>query len=64
MREILTFEPAYTAEKALQEFADQKRIKQYVPEAISKASDAERLRSIMEGRKQNQQVDLEGKGNE
>jgi UDP-glucose 4-epimerase len=50
MREVLHFSPSFTAEDALREFAEQNRVKQYVPDAITKAYDVDRLKSIIERR--------------
>ena len=52
MREKLQFSPSFTAEDALREFAEQNRVKQYVPEAITKAYDVDRLRNIIERRQE------------
>lgn len=59
MREVLHFEPAFTAEETLREFADQNRVKQFVPEAISRVYDVDRLKNIIEWRRQSRdpQVD-------
>ncbi len=59
MRDILQFSPQFLAEDALQAFADQKRVKQYVPEAISRAYDADRLKGIIERRRQNRKPQLD-----
>jgi UDP-glucose 4-epimerase len=52
MRDELLFSPSFTAEDAIREFAELNRVKQYVPEAISKAYDVDRLRSIIERRQE------------
>ena len=70
MRDILQFSPDFSAEEALQAFADQNRVKHYVPETISKAYDVDRLKGIIERRRQNRdpQVDssddVDGDNNE
>ena len=75
MHDILQFEPAFTAEDALREFSEHHRVKKYVPEAISRTYDVDRLKSIIERRRQNRDpqednpqvelvVDLEGDDHE
>jgi UDP-glucose 4-epimerase len=51
MRDILNFEPTYTAEEALQEFANQSRAKRYMPETFTRAYDVDRLKEIIERRR-------------
>jgi UDP-glucose 4-epimerase len=51
MRNKLNFEPTYTAEEALQEFASQRRKNRYMPEAITRAYDVDRLKGIIERRR-------------
>jgi UDP-glucose 4-epimerase len=60
MRDELQFSPAFTAEVALREFDEQNRVKQYVPEAITKAYDVDRLRSIIERRKKKTDTEPDG----
>jgi hypothetical protein len=51
MRTGLKFEPHYTAEEALREFAAQQRLRHYLPEAAARAYDEDRLRDTMERRR-------------
>jgi len=51
MNEVLGFTPQYTAEEALREFAGQRRMRRYMPEAAGRAYDEERLRDIIERRR-------------
>jgi UDP-glucose 4-epimerase len=50
MREELGFEPRYLAEDALLELAEQKRLRQYLPQSAVLAQSEERLRAIIEHR--------------
>jgi UDP-glucose 4-epimerase len=59
MREELEFSPSFSAEDALREFAEQNRIKKYVPDAITKAYDVDRLKSIIERRQEKSVKGLE-----
>lgn len=52
MREELGFAPRYTAEETLREFADQRRGGSYLPDSPTAARDEERLRQIIEQRRQ------------
>ncbi len=51
MRSVLGFTPQYTAEEALREFAGQQRLRQYMPESMTRAHDEERLRHTIERRR-------------
>jgi UDP-glucose 4-epimerase len=51
MREKLGFEPRYLAEEALLELAEQKRLRQYLPQSTVLAQSEERLRAIIEHRR-------------
>ena len=51
MRDELGFEPQYTADEALREFAGEQRMRKYMPEAAALAYDEERLRDTMERRR-------------
>lgn len=51
MRDQLGFQPVYTAEEALREFAGKQRLRRYMPESQSLAYDQERLRDTLERRK-------------
>lgn len=61
MNEVLQFEPTFTASDTLREIAKQNRVKKYVPEAISRAYDVDKLKHIIERRRLNRdpQVDFE-----
>jgi len=50
MHEEMGFEPAYTAEEALREFAGQLRLKKYKPESPDLVFDEERLRDTLDRR--------------
>ncbi len=52
MREELGFAPRYTAEEALREFAEARRLGHYRPESALSAQSEERLRRIIEQRRQ------------
>ena len=51
MREILSFEPIYSSEEILREFAEERRKKGYLPETITRAYDVDRLREIIDQRR-------------
>jgi UDP-glucose 4-epimerase len=51
MRAALDFEPHYTAEETLREFAAQQRLRHYLPESAAMAYDEERLRDTLERRR-------------
>ena len=51
MRDVLGFEPRYTGEEALREFAGQQRLNQFSPETVPLAFDEERLRDTIERRR-------------
>jgi UDP-glucose 4-epimerase len=53
MEEVLQFEPAIAAEDALREYGEQYRKKHYMPEAISRAYDVDRLKRVIESRRLN-----------
>jgi UDP-glucose 4-epimerase len=59
MREVLRFNPTFSVEDTLRKIGDQRRSKKYMPEAISRAYDVDRLKRIIERRSQNsnQRVD-------
>lgn len=50
MRDVLKFSPTYSAEETLRQFADQRRTKSYVPDAISRSYDVDRMRKLIERR--------------
>lgn len=50
MQTEMRFTPQYTAEAALREFASQQRLRRYLPEAMTRAYEAERLRDTLERR--------------
>lgn len=50
MRTEIRFVPQYTAEEALREFASQQRLRRYLPEAMTRAYEEERLRDTLERR--------------
>lgn len=50
MRDVLNFSPAFSAEETLRQFADQRRITSYVPDAISRTYDVDRMRKLIEHR--------------
>ncbi len=50
MGEELGFEPRYTAEESLAEFAERNRLRRYLPESAILAQSEKRLRDIMEQR--------------
>jgi UDP-glucose 4-epimerase len=52
MREELGFTPRYTAAEALRQFAEQQRLRPYLPESAAMARDEERLRNTIERRRQ------------
>jgi UDP-glucose 4-epimerase len=52
MRNELGFVPRYSAEEALLEFAEQRRLSQYMPQATALAQSEERLLAIIEHRQQ------------
>ena len=52
MREDLAFEPHYTAEETLQQFAEQNRMRTYLPQSAILARSEEHLRDIIEQRQQ------------
>ena len=51
MKSKLDFEPQYTADEALSEFAAQQRLRSYLPESAVRAHDEDRLRDTLERRK-------------
>lgn len=51
MRTALQFDPQYTAEEALREFASQQRLRRYMPESVARTLDEERLRDTIERRR-------------
>jgi UDP-glucose 4-epimerase len=51
MHEGLGFEPRYTAEEALREFAGEQRLRRYMPESAAMSYDEERLRDTIERRR-------------
>lgn len=59
MRDGLKFTPTFSAEEALRDFAEQNRVKQYVPEAISRAYDVDRLKRIIERRRENKNLGMD-----
>jgi UDP-glucose 4-epimerase len=52
MRTELGFEPRHAAEETLRQFARQRRLRQYLPDAVLPADGDERLRDIIEQRRQ------------
>jgi hypothetical protein len=50
MREELGFEPRYLAEDALLELAEQKRLRQFLPQSAVLAQSEDRLRAIIDHR--------------
>jgi hypothetical protein len=50
MQTEMGFVPQYTAEAALREFASQQRLRRYLPEAMTRAYEADRLRDTLERR--------------
>ncbi len=65
MHEILKFHPKHTAEDTLRQFAEKRRSPRYVPEAISRTYDIDRMRKIIERRHRSEPLsngneDLEG----
>jgi hypothetical protein len=55
MREIMNFQPEYTAEDILREFTEKRHVKGYVPDTITRAYDVDRLREIIDRRKTSDQ---------
>jgi UDP-glucose 4-epimerase len=55
MHDELGFAPLYTAEEALREFAGQRRIHRYTPQAAALTFDEERLRDTIERRRRAQE---------
>ncbi len=51
MRTELGFTPQYSAEETLREFASQNRVRRYVPEALTRQQEEERLRETIERRR-------------
>jgi UDP-glucose 4-epimerase len=56
MKSELRFTPHYTAEEALREFATQNRLRRYMPEALSREQEEERLRDTLERRRRARQA--------
>ncbi len=55
MKDILGYEPAYTSEEALREFASKQRVSQFKPGSARLALDEERLRDTMERRRRSRE---------
>ncbi len=51
MRNVLQFTPQYTSVEALREFASQQRLRQYMPESVTRAAEEAQLRDTIERRK-------------
>ena len=60
MQQILNFSPSYTAEETLQQFKEQRQAKRYMPEAISRAYDIDRMRKIIDRRHESETQRDEG----
>lgn len=55
MRGILGFEPEYTCEEALREFASRQRVSQFKPDSTRMALDEKRLRDTLERRRRSRE---------
>jgi UDP-glucose 4-epimerase len=61
MHDVLNFEPYYTAEEAVREFADSLRMDEYEPEAPPSSLGEERLRDVLEQRRRQRERETAGK---
>jgi UDP-glucose 4-epimerase len=50
MQQILNFSPKFSVEEILHQFSEARRTKRYIPEAISRAYEIDRMRKIIERR--------------